>query len=163
MQTSRFYFYDTLFSAFDKFSDPPIYSHQPSRHPLSYGTKLLCAPGLSYSSGFRLSIGVPRHWRALSTSCKFLHHPNPPTFPPMEDRSIKSKAKFSFPENRQLTCRMIIRHVKDPYSVRLASVLSAKLNPRTSSHRQSSSAFSRKETGCQNYLRRLVSAYMVPH
>ncbi|GFU74447.1 hypothetical protein TNCV_1174131 [Trichonephila clavipes] len=132
-------------------------SHQPSRHPVSYGTKLLCAPGLSYSSGFRLSIGVPRHWRALSTSCKFLHHPNPPTFPPMEDRSIKSKKSTA---DMSYDC---IRHVKDPYSVRLASVLSAKLNPRTSSHRQSSSAFSRKETGCQNYLWRLVSAYMVPH
>ncbi|GFT47078.1 hypothetical protein TNCV_3747341 [Trichonephila clavipes] len=43
---------------------------------------------------------------------------------------------FHNAENRQRPCRMIIRHVKDPLSVYLAWMLSAKLNPSTGSYRQ---------------------------
>ncbi|GFW96849.1 hypothetical protein TNCV_2159851 [Trichonephila clavipes] len=52
-------------------------------------------------------------------------------------------------------------HVKDPYSVCLAWVLSAKLNPSTGSIVRV--PHSREETGRQNYLQLLVSAYTVPH
>ncbi|GFV58524.1 hypothetical protein TNCV_4933091, partial [Trichonephila clavipes] len=41
-------------------------------------------------------------------------------------------------ENRQRPCRMIIRHVKDPYCDYWPFVISAKLNPSIGSHRQSS-------------------------
>ncbi|GFW45214.1 hypothetical protein TNCV_717161 [Trichonephila clavipes] len=55
-------------------------------------------------------------------------------------------------QNRKWPCRMIKRHVKDPYSIYLACVLSAKLNSSTDSHCQRSGASSREETERQNYL-----------
>ncbi|GFX52071.1 hypothetical protein TNCV_4654001 [Trichonephila clavipes] len=45
---------------------------------------------------------------------------------------------FHDAENRQGSCRMILRHAKDPYSICLVWVLSAKLNPSAGSHYQSS-------------------------
>ncbi|GFX30486.1 hypothetical protein TNCV_3461371 [Trichonephila clavipes] len=47
---------------------------------------------------------------------------------------------FHEAENRQWPCRMVMRHVKDPYSACLACISSAKLTPSTGSHRQSSGA-----------------------
>ncbi|GFW98990.1 hypothetical protein TNCV_1782091 [Trichonephila clavipes] len=55
-------------------------------------------------------------------------------------RPQRKSVDFHDAENRQRTCRIIIRHVKDPKRVCLAWVLSAKLNPSAGSHRQSSGA-----------------------
>ncbi|GFT02851.1 hypothetical protein TNCV_1846631 [Trichonephila clavipes] len=60
-----------------------------------------------------------------------------PLHPRLRVQPRPKSVEFYDAENRQRSCRMIIRHVKDP----LALVLSAKLNPSVGSCRQSSGAF----------------------
>ncbi|GFV49892.1 hypothetical protein TNCV_1391741 [Trichonephila clavipes] len=62
-------------------------------------------------------------------------------YPRLLVRHRPKSVDFPDAQNRQRPCRMIIRHEKDPLSVRLAWMLSAKLNSeRQISHRQSSGA-----------------------
>ncbi|GFY33479.1 hypothetical protein TNCV_2227481 [Trichonephila clavipes] len=72
-----------------------------------------------------------------------LHCPDPETpnmFSRLRVRFRPKSVDFHNAENRQRPCRRVIRHGKDSQSVYLASMLSAKLNPGTGSHRQSSGA-----------------------
>ncbi|GFX88908.1 transposable element Tcb1 transposase [Trichonephila clavipes] len=71
----------------------------------------------------------------------------------MRVRPRPKSVYFYDAENRQQLCRMIIWHVKDPWSFCLAWVFSAKLNPSKDSHRQFPPSL--EETGLQNYLWRL--------
>ncbi|GFX66788.1 hypothetical protein TNCV_3048861 [Trichonephila clavipes] len=74
----------------------------------------------------------PAGWRGWFVA-GFLH-------PRLRGRLRPKSMDFHDAENRQRSCHMIIRPVKDPLSVYLAWMFSAKLNPVTSSHRQSSGA-----------------------
>ncbi|GFU36265.1 hypothetical protein TNCV_559071 [Trichonephila clavipes] len=61
--------------------------------------------------------------------------------PRLRVRPRPKSVDFHDAENRLQPCRTIIWHVKDPQSVCLAWMLSAKLNPGAGTHRQSSDAF----------------------
>ncbi|GFU85072.1 hypothetical protein TNCV_1553351 [Trichonephila clavipes] len=71
--------------------------------------------------------GAPYGWRGWFVA-RLLN-------PRLRVRPRPKSAGLPDAENRRQPFRMIIRHVKDPLSVRLASVLAAKLNPCTGSHR----------------------------
>ncbi|GFV11296.1 hypothetical protein TNCV_3723851 [Trichonephila clavipes] len=94
---------------------------------------------------------------------KFLHYDNEggvvglSPAPKLWVRSRLKLEEFRDAENLQPSCRMIIRHVKNPLSVHFTCRLSAKLNSKYKFHVvRAQLPPSGEETGRQNYLRQLV-------